>query len=281
MTFFKAIAVALLTFLTACGTTTKPGAIGITRQQLLIVPASTVERMALTHYADQQSKARNEGRLIDAGPEYERLKAVGKRLIPQTSVFRDDIRNWKWHLTLIDAPTLNASCAPGGKITFYTGIIRQLELTDDEIAAIMGHEIAHAIREHGREKVSEAMGQQILVSLLAAKSSSPQAAAALANQVATVLYRLPNSREKETEADRIGLELMARAGYDPSAAISLWKKMADATQGRSSPEFLSTHPSHASRMADLQSLQPLGRHLYEASSREPAGDSDQSTSLSK
>lgn len=279
MNFSKAIALALLATLTACGTTTRPGAIGITRQQLLIVPASTVERMALTHYADQQSKARSAGKLVESGPEYERLGAIGKRLIPQTAVFRDDLKQWKWSLTLIDAPTLNASCAPGGKIPFYTGLVRQLELTDDEIAAIMGHEIAHAIREHGREKVSEAMGQQLLVALVAAKSSS--ASAALADQVAGVLYQLPHSREKETEADRIGLELMARAGYDPAAAISLWRKMADATKGRGSPEFLSTHPSHASRMADLQSLQPLARGLYEAASREPARAGDQSTSFSR
>ena len=278
MTFFKAIALGLLlATLAACGTTTKPGAIGITRQQLLIVPASRVERMALTHYADQQSKARTAGTLIDSGPEYERLDTIGKRLIPQTTIFRDDIKHWKWHLTLIDAPTLNASCAPGGKITFYTGIVRQLQLTDDEIAAIMGHEIAHAIREHGREKVSESVGQQILVSLLAAKSSSPSASAALANQVATVLYQLPNSREKEIEADRIGLELMARAGYDPAAAMTLWHKMADATKERSTPEFLSTHPSHASRLADLQSLQPLARGLYESARRDSARGAEQST----
>jgi predicted Zn-dependent protease len=131
----------------------------------------------------------------------------------------------------------------------------------------MGHEIAHALREHGREKVSEAMGQQLLVGLATAKTQNPQLSAALTNQVANVLYQLPNSREKETEADRMGLELMARAGYDPQAAVSVWQKMTQAEKGKSPPEFLSTHPSHANRIADLQGLQGVARPLYEAAAK--------------
>ena len=261
------VAASLLATLAGCGTTTHPGAVGVTRQQLLIVPAETVERMALTHYADEGIKAKKAGKLIDSGPEYERLRTIGKRLIAQTSVFRDDTKQWKWALTLIDAPILNASCAPGGKITFYTGLVRQLDLTDAEIAAVMGHEIAHALREHGREKVSEAMGQQLLVGLATAKTQNPQLSAALTNQVANVLYQLPNSREKETEADRMGLELMARAGYDPQAAVSVWQKMTQAEKGKSPPEFLSTHPSHETRIADLEKLQGVARPLFEAAGR--------------
>ncbi len=250
-----------------CASTTRPGSIGVERQQLLIVPAATVERMALAHYTDQYSKAKAAGRLIESGPEYDRLKMIGGRLIRQTAVFRDDTRHWKWHLSLIDAPVLNASCSPGGKITFYTGIIRKLSLTDDEIAAVMGHEIAHAIREHGREKVSEAIGQQLVVSLAAAGTKSPEQNAALANQVAQILYTLPHSREKEAEADKIGLELMARAGYDPRAAINVWRKMSTVS-GQSTPEFMSTHPSHASRIAELTALQPIVQPLY-SSARNP------------
>lgn len=253
--------VALALALAGCASTTRPGAIGVERQQLLIVPAATVERMALVHYADQYSKAKAAGRLLESGPEYDRLKVIGGRLIRQTAVFRDDTKQWKWHLSLIDAPVLNASCSPGGKITFYTGIIRRLNLSDDEIAAIMGHEIAHAIREHGREKVSEAMGQQLVVSLAAASTKSPAQNAALANQVVQLLYTLPHSREKESEADKIGLELMARAGYDPRAAINVWRKMALAS-GQSTPEFLSTHPSDASRISELTALQPIVQPLY-------------------
>lgn len=253
--------------LVACASTTRPGAIGVTRQQLLIVPSETVERMANVHYSNQYNKAKTAGRLVESGPEFERLKKIGGRLIPQTAVFRDDTRQWKWHLSLIDAPILNATCAPGGKITFYTGIIRQLNLTDDEIAAIMGHEIAHAIREHGREKVSQALGQQLVVSLAAARTRTPEQTAVLANQVADILYTLPHSRDTESEADKVGLELMARAGYDPGAAINVWRKMTRVAGDHSKLEFLATHPSHATRISELTKLQPVVRPLYEAAPR--------------
>lgn len=262
------LSVVLLALLTGCASTTRPGSAGITRQQLLLVPASTVERMALSDYASQQNKAKSVGRLIERGPEYERLKQIGDRLIAQTSVFRDDTAQWKWDLKLIDAPVLNASCAPGGKITFYTGIIRQLKLTDDEIAAIMGHEIAHAIREHGREKLSQAMGQEVVVTLAAALGNLPRALAALSGQATTLAYTLPNSREKELEADKIGAELMARAGYNPAGAISVWHKMITATEGKTTPQFLSTHPSHTTRITELVALQQPLQPLYEAASKD-------------
>ncbi len=266
MKFSSLILSFFIMLLVGCASTTKPGAIGVTRQQFLIVPAATVEKMALTHYANQNNQAKSAGKLIESGPEYERLRDIGKRLIRQTGVFRDDTKQWKWQLTLIDAPTVNASCAPGGKITFYTGIINKLKLTDDEIAAVMGHEIAHAIREHGREKVSESMGQQLLVNLASAKAQSPAVAAALANQVGTVLFLLPNSREKETEADKIGTELMARAGYDPAAAINVWRKMAGLGDAKT-PQFLSTHPSHSSRIEELTALQAVVKPLYDAAEK--------------
>lgn len=264
----RTIAISLAaSLLFGCASSTKPGAVGVTRQQFMIVPAADVERMAAVQYADQFNKAKSAGRVITEGQEYDRLRKIGGRLIRQSGVFRDDTKQWKWHLTLIDAPVLNATCAPGGKITFYTGIIRQLNLTDDEIAAIMGHEIAHALREHGREKVSEAMGQQLVTNLAAANSSSPEQTLFLANQVAQILYALPNSREKETEADRIGLELMARAGYDPRAAVNVWRKMAQATNGQSPPRFLSTHPSNSARISDLSALQSVVRPLYDAAQK--------------
>jgi len=250
-----------------CASSTKPGTVGVTRQQFMIVPAADVERMADVQYSDQFNKAKTAGKLITEGPEYARLRTIGGRLIRQSGIFRDDTKQWKWRLTLIDAPILNATCSPGGKITFYTGIIRQLDLTDAEIAAIMGHEIAHALREHGREKVSEAMGQQLLVNLAAANSNRPEQTLLVANQVAQILYALPNSREKETEADRIGLELMARAGYHPAAAINVWRKMAIASNGQNPPRFLSTHPTNADRIRDLTSLQSVVMPLYEAAAK--------------
>ncbi len=181
--------------------------------------------------------------------------------------FRDDAVKWNWQLVLIDAPILNASCAPGGKITFYSGLVRQLKLSDDEIAVIMGHEVAHALREHGRERVSKAYAQNALsqAALTAAPNSAAQVEAA--NQVAHYLYVLPNSRQNESEADGMGLELAARAGYNPNAAITVWNKMAAANKGKAPAEFLSTHPSDQTRIADLGALMPRVTPLYEAARR--------------
>lgn len=255
---------ALTCLLLACASTTKPGTVGVTRQQFLMVPASTVEKMALVSYAQQNQKARDEGKLITSGTEYERLDRIAKRLRQQVDIFREDTRAWQWQLTLIDAPTINATCAPGGKITFYTGIIRKLALTDDEIAVVMGHEIAHALREHGRERISQAYAQNVITGVALAATNSSQQQIALANQFAHYLYTLPNSRQNESEADAVGLELAARAGYNPSAAVSLWKKMAAESGEKSPPQFLSTHPAHETRIEDINALLPKVMPLYQA-----------------
>lgn len=249
-----------------CANTTAPGAVGIKREQLLLVSAADVEQMAAIHYAEQNAAAKKQGKLISSGEEYSRLERIMHRLIKQVGVFRQDAINWKWQLSLIDDPTLNASCAPGGKITFYTGMVRQLKLTDDEIAAIMGHEIAHALREHGREKVSEASLQQMIGNIALATTQNMEKQIALADQVANIALVLPNSRQKESEADRMGLELMARAGYNPHAAVDVWKKMTAASKG-SPPEFLSTHPAHATRINELESLLPVVQPLYDVAPR--------------
>jgi predicted Zn-dependent protease len=255
---------ALACLLLACASTTKPGAVGVTRQQFLMVPASTVEKMALVSYAQQNQKAKDEGKLLTSGVEYERLDRIAKRLRQQVDIFREDTRNWQWQLTLIDAPTINATCAPGGKITFYTGIIRKLSLTDDEIAVVMGHEIAHALREHGRERISQAYAQNILTGVALAATNNSQQQIALANQFAHYLYTLPNSRQNESEADAVGLELTARAGYNPAAAIGLWKKMAADAGDKSPPQFLSTHPSHETRIEEISAMLPKVMPLYQA-----------------
>jgi predicted Zn-dependent protease len=244
-----------------CASTTKPGIVGISRQQLLLVPASTVEQAALANYTQQALKAKDAGRLV-SGPEYGRLLRIATRVQAQVPVFREDTAQWKWELILIDAPTtINATCAPGGKITFYTGIIRKLELNDDEIAAVMGHEIAHALREHGRERMSQALASNVLTQAAFMRSNNAQANTAMANEVSKYLFLLPNSRENESEADKIGLELAARAGYDPRAAITLWKKMSVASGGKT-PEFLSTHPSNERRIAELSALIPAVMPLF-------------------
>ena len=252
------------TLLSACANTTRPGAVGVNRSQFMMVSSADVERSSAVSYNDQNQKAKEKNVLVTSGPTYDRLKVIANRLIPQTQEFRDDTKQWDWRLTLIDAPILNATCAPGGKITFYTGIIEQLNLNDDQIAAIMGHEIAHALREHGRERVSQAMAQNLAVNVAMAAAGGYGSAVSAANQVAHYVFVLPNSRENESEADAIGLELAARAGYNPNGAITVWQKMIKATKEKSSPEFLSTHPSGETRIEQLSALIPAVEPLYKA-----------------
>ena len=264
------ISLIFIAFLAACANTTKPGAVGINRSQFMVVSSADVNKLSAASFEEQNKKAKEKNVLITSGSSYERLKHVANRLIPQTAVFRDDTRTWEWQLSLIQSNTLNASCAPGGKITFYTGIIDQLNLTDDEIAAIMGHEIAHALREHGRERLSEALAQNAVTNVaLAAAGANYASGINAANQVAQYVLVLPNSRQNESEADAIGLELAARAGYNPRAAITVWQKMLKATQGKNPPEFLSTHPSGETRIEQLNALMPAVEPLYLAASKAP------------
>jgi len=255
-------------FLVACANTSRPGVVGVERSQFMMISAAQIERISASSFDQQAKAAQKKNILITSGPQYERLKTIANRLIPQTAVFRDDTHSWNWGLQLIDSPLVNATCAPGGRITFYSGIINKLNLTDDEIAAIMGHEIAHAVREHGRERVSQAMAQNVIanVALAAAGAGSAQSIDA-ANQIMQYVLVLPNSRQNETEADAIGLEIAARGGYDPRAAITLWEKMSKESKGKNPPEFLSTHPSNENRIKELSALMPRVMPLYDAAKR--------------
>lgn len=256
--------IALISLLSACANTTRSGVVGVNRSQFLVVSAAEVDRLSAIGYNEQNQKAKEKGVLITSGPEYDRLKMISNRLIAQTGTFRDDTSQWNWQLVLINAPILNATCAPGGKITFYTGIIEQLNLTDDEIAAIMGHEIAHTLREHGRERLSQAMAQSAVTNIAMAAAGSYGAAISAANQAAQYILVLPNSRQNESEADAIGVELAARSGYNPQAAISIWQKMNKITQGKGTMEFLSTHPSGDTRIEQLTELMPAVQPLYQS-----------------
>jgi len=263
---FKFISsIAVCSLLLACANTTRSGVVGINRSQLMLISSAEVDRLSAVSYNEQYQQAKEKHVLVTSGPTYDRLKTISNRLIAQTGVFRDDTRQWNWQLTLINAPILNASCAPGGKITFYTGLIDQLNLTDDEIAAVMGHEIAHALREHGRERLSQAIAQNAVSNIALTATSGYGSAINAANQAAQYILVLPNSRQNESEADAIGLELAARAGYNPQAAISVWQKMIKATQGKSPPEFLSTHPSGETRIEQLTELMPAVEPLYRES----------------
>ena len=254
--------------LVACANTSRPGVVGVERSQFMMISASQIDRISASSFEQQAKAAQKKNILITSGPQYERLKTIANRLIPQTAVFRDDTHSWNWGLQLIDSPMVNATCAPGGRITFYTGIINKLNLTDDEIAAIMGHEIAHAVREHGREQVSQALAQNVItnVALATAGAGSAQSIDA-ANQIMQYVLVLPNSRQNEKEADAIGLEIAARGGYDPRAAITLWEKMSKESKGKNPPEFLSTHPSNENRIKELSALMPRVMPLYETAKK--------------
>lgn len=245
--------------------TTQGGVIGADRQQSMsmLLSEQEVEQMAAKAYLDESSKARQKGALNSNPAWVSRVRTIANRLISQVSVFRTDATRWKWEVNVESNPSINAYCMAGGKIMVYTGIIEKLQLSDDELAQIMGHEIAHALREHSRERMSEAYTRMLGVSVLSVVTGGRyDGYLDMANQVTEVAYTLPNSREHESEADIMGLELAARAGYHPNAAISLWQKMAKASEGQA-PEFLSTHPSHSTRISELQARIPRVMPLYE------------------
>lgn len=251
--------------LSACATvqTTSAGAVGVDRKQQMLVSSEQIDAAAAQAYAQELEKARAAGTLNTNARQVERVRTIARRLIPQTRVFREDAPAWKWDINVQTTKEVNAYCMPGGKIMVYTGLIDQLDLTDDEISAVVGHEIAHALREHSRERASRAYAQQLALAGAAAVAGVGEGTLDLANLVATVTFQLPHSREQEAEADRIGLELMARAAYDPQAAVDVWRKMEKKGSG-GPPEFLSTHPSGQSRIADLEALLPRVQPLYVA-----------------
>lgn len=242
--------------------TTQPGAVGVERQQSMLLSSKEVNQSAAQAYDQVLAAANKKGQVNQDPVLLERIQRVSKRLIPQTGVFRADAPGWDWEVNLISSKELNAWVMPGGKIAFYTGLIEKLKLGDDEIAAVMGHEIAHALREHGRERASQAMAQGIALSIIGAVAGVSRGGMDLTQLVLNVTLNLPNSREHETEADRIGVELAARAGYDPRAAVTVWEKMSRASEGQP-PEILSTHPAPTTRIADLKAYAGRVMPLYE------------------
>lgn len=255
----------LCVVLAACQTvqTTKPGAIGLTRKQHMIVSEQQVEQAAVKAYAQQEQEAHSKGTLDTDPALTSRVRRIALRLIAQVGVFRPDATSWNWEIHTLKTNDINAYCMPGGKIMVYSGLVDRLHLDDAELAAVIGHEMGHALREHTRERVSHEYVQEIALSGVALLTGAGQTAVDLAGAVANVTFQLPHSREQETEADEIGLELMARAGYDPREAVTLWKKMKAAEQG-GTPQFLSTHPSSQNRMQKLEQLVPKVMPLYDA-----------------
>ncbi len=228
-----------------------------------LIPAEALENSARLQYRQTLGEANSKGALApDDYPQLQRLRAIANRLIPHTTQWNPDARKWKWEVNLIGSNQLNAWCMPGGKIAFYTGILDQLKLTDDEVAMIMGHEMAHALREHAREKMAKSKATGLGLSVASQLLGLGQLGDVAAN-MGTQLLTLKFSRDDETEADLVGLEIAARGGFRPEASVQLWKKMLSATGGKGQPSFLSTHPSGNNRIHELEANLPKVAHLYE------------------
>jgi predicted Zn-dependent protease len=265
------VSVAALVFagLAGCAAvqTTGSGAVGVNRTQYMsgLVSETALEQEAAQQYNSLIGQARAQGALDRDAAVTRRVNTIAQRLIRQVGVFRPDAARWNWQVHVLASDEVNAWCMPGGKIAVYTGLINRLKPTDAELAAVIGHEMAHALREHAREQVSQQMAADLGLSVLSAITGS-QATADLGNTFSQVMFTLPNSRTHEAEADRIGVELAARAGYDPHAAVSLWQKMG-ALGGERQPEFLSTHPSPESRSADLAQAANQVMPLYQKAAK--------------
>jgi predicted Zn-dependent protease len=227
--------------------TTSPGMAGVDRAQYLSFPEEQYNQLMASSYAKIMSEAWDKQSLNQDHALVARVRAIAQRMIPHTAIFRPDAPGWKWEVNVIESPELNAFCIGQGKIGFYSGVIEMLRLTDDEIAAIMGHEIAHVLREHGRERASQQSRSQRVTGMIGALVGDDHGEV---DHLSALFYLLPNSRQHETEADRMGVELAARAGYDSAAAITLWRKFRHVAGP--SPQFWSTHPSRESRLRDLQ-----------------------------
>ncbi len=235
--------------------------VGKESQFTKLVPAEQVEQAAAQQYAQMTREASGKRALApDSHPQVQRLRFIAQRIIPHPYAWNERARQWRWEVNLLGSKDLNAFCMPGGKIAFYYGILAQLQLTDDEVAMIMGHEMAHALREHARERMGKTAATRVGASLISGLLGLGNLGDAALNMGAQLLT-LKFSREDETEADIVGLDLAARAGYNPAAGVSLWQKMMAAAKG-APPQFLSTHPAGDTRIRDIEARLPKVEPLY-------------------
>jgi Zn-dependent protease with chaperone function len=226
-----------------------------------LVPAGAIEQQAVQQYEQLKRQASAKGALGPADhPQVVRLRAIAARMIPFVERFNPRARHWKWEVNLIGSKQVNAFCMPGGKIAFYTGILDTLKLTDDEVAMVMGHEIAHALREHARERMAKSQITQLGANLLGELVGGGRYSGVF--QMGGSLLSLKFSRDDESEADVVGLDLAARAGFDPRAGVSLWQKMT-AANSRAPLEFLSTHPAGDHRIREIEKHLPEVMPLYQ------------------
>ena len=262
------LAVAFSLFVTVQDARAREGVdVGNTSSFAKLVPAEQVERSAAQQYLQMLTQADAKRALAPKdNAQVLRLRAIAQKIIPFALEWNPRARNWQWEVNLIGSSQINAYCMPGGKIAFYTGILEQMRLTDDEVAMVMGHEIAHALREHARERMGKSAvthGAARIGGALAASffGIDPRLTDGIASGGANLLT-LEFGREDESEADLVGMELAARAGFDPRAGVTLWQKMGAASKG-APPQWLSTHPSGKTRIAEIQANLPKVMPLYE------------------
>jgi predicted Zn-dependent protease len=259
-------ALVLLALLAGCTTSPLTG-----RDQFMVVSESQAVSESSAAYSQMMADLGKKKKIETGTPRAQKVKEITDKLVKEAVRVRPDSAKWSWEVQVIDDPkTVNAFCMAGGKMAIYTGMWDQLKATDDEIAQVMGHEIAHALADHTRERMSIAMTTAVATTaaaiIVGTQDSGPGVGLALTGaQLASVLaIQLPNSRQGESEADQIGIELAARAGYDPKSAVTLWEKMGKLGGGKGSPEFLSTHPSPQNRAARLAELGAQVEPLYQA-----------------
>jgi len=235
----------------------------VKKPRLLLVPEAMVNQSAAQEYTQLKHQAAARRLLNNDEPQVRRVRAIAARLIPQGARFNPNASAWAWEVNVIDAPMVNAFCMPGGKIMVFTGIIDKLHLDDAELAAIVGHEIAHALLEHGRARMSEAVLKNAGINLASAYFGLSNVGTAALAHAAQLAVTLPYSRSHETDADLVGIELAARAGFDPRAAVSVWKKMSTVATSQP-PQMLSTHPTNSTRIRDLEAALPKVLALYQS-----------------
>ena len=225
-----------------------------------LVPAKQIEGQATQQYGQLLKQAATQQALApDNHPQVQRLRAIAQKLIPFAERYNPRAKEWRWEVNLIGSKSINAFCMPGGKIAFFTAILDQLKLTDDEVAMVMGHEIAHALREHARERMAKSVATDLGASLLGEFVGGGKYTSLF--RVGGDLLTLKFSRSDESEADLVGLDLAARAGFDPRAGVTLWQKMAAANKG-GQLEFLSTHPSGEHRIREIEDQLPKVMPIY-------------------
>lgn len=259
----------VLVFTNVSAQTDPQRGVEVHKSRLLLLPASTVENGAAQQYQQLLRAAQQKNALNVDKEQLNRLRGIARELVPHSARFNKNAEKWRWEVNLISSRSVNAFCMPGGKIAFFTGILDALRLTDDEVAVIMGHEIGHALLEHGRARMSEQVLKNVGISIAAAVFNLGQFSAELLAQAANLAVSLPYARKQEADADLVGLELAARSGHDPRAAVAVWQKMSQLAQsaqaaGKSGqpPQFLSTHPSNDARIREIEANLPKVLPLY-------------------